>query len=239
MVRRGRRPSWPKARSQRGLTLVEIVISAGLLAVVMLGVASTYTVISSSQRMTQERTAAILAAQSVMDEINVFVQLNGQGDWQDLLDTLLESDADTDPLGYDKRGFHVYMGSPASGTKGGIGSGGSVFSTTFSASTLTPADASLFPASRGDITDTDTLAQAGYIRILAPNDSSRGTGSLAELDLLWRQGDDNAWGGTAENADEERDDLRVVDITVAWKSAISSGSADGQVYRLMNVVTPN
>jgi prepilin-type N-terminal cleavage/methylation domain-containing protein len=184
-----------RQHTRGGFTLIEIVFASAVLAVVMLGVGSSYAVAQNTQRMTNMRLAAMLAAQSVLDRYDVYVRTNQQ------TGAGYPANFDEDPI-WDEVGFDVYAGTRSTGTAGdegemGLGSAAAGSSATV----LKPAAPTTFPPSRLDdaipipprpLGGSTVKEKALYVEILAPGDT-----------------------GTP---DFLRGDMRLVVVTVAWQS---------------------
>jgi Tfp pilus assembly protein PilV len=179
-------------RRHSGTTLVELVVAATVFTVVIMGVGSAYVVIQNSRHSAKQRLAAMLACQSMMDEIETYAAQNPTL-W-DPEDTLAGGGNDTivDPLMspqdlYNNTGFSVFNASYASGAdRGEMGRGVTTGDVEAVGATLTPAfqDATiLFPQSRvaAGVATPAILNQAGYVEVSQEMDLATG---LVGRDLL-------------------------------------------------------
>lgn len=168
-----------RQRRRKGLTLLEVIFSMAIFAVALMGVSSAYVVVERSQQMTKERFAATLAAQTMLDEIQNYVDLNQTG-YPGNLDTLAPGGS------YNRIGFHVYLASSETGADRGLMGAAGGIGTAGSGNFLKPGAAALFPASRGLSLFTDVATYAGYIEVTTP--------------------------------EVARPELRLVTVTIAWKT---------------------
>lgn len=153
----------------KGFTLVEVVITAGILALVLLGVASSFQGLTRQQYMTKEQQAVQLACQSMFDEIDAYAQQNPgtfptlitlyNGTGFHVYNSSSSANADADDLGTMGRGVDVTVASAAID--------GSTFATSdVVGHFLNPGAASWFPDSR-TAAPASVKQMAGYVEVTA------------------------------------------------------------------------
>jgi prepilin-type N-terminal cleavage/methylation domain-containing protein len=162
-----------RSRRRSGFTLVEVIVAAGILTIALLGVMSSFMIIQRSERMTREQTAAVFAAQSMIEEISTYARLNPA-------DLVSPPDPCPFQLQFDNMGFDVFFGSYQNGDGGIIGSGrdatGGVNAT---GSVLKPGDPSLFPSQR-TLEPAPEQLMAGYVTVKRMNPQD----TLFDVDVI-------------------------------------------------------